>query len=186
MSGTSYRHEKLQFIGEVSVWFVVVRHFHTLQAQSVNNVSSWLGPILFTDTIICFGSFQQVIKCVLFVLFIFFVRFTSESYLLFSMVVISLGGTWWRSWLRHCAISRKVAGSIPHGVTGFFHWHNPSRRTMALGSTQPLTELSTRNNSWGGKGGWCIGLTTLPPSCANCLEIWEPQPPGTVWACPGL
>jgi len=57
---------------------------------------------------------------------------------------------------------------------------------MALGSTQPLTELSTRNNSWGGKGGWCIGLTTLPPSCANCLEIWEPQPPGTVWACPGL
>jgi len=28
---------------------------------------------------------------------------------------------WWRSWLRHCATSRKVAGSIPDGVTGFFH-----------------------------------------------------------------
>jgi hypothetical protein len=27
----------------------------------------------------------------------------------------------WRSWLRHCAISRKVAGSIPDGVIGFFH-----------------------------------------------------------------
>ena len=27
-----------------------------------------------------------------------------------------------------------------------------------------------------GKGGWCIELTTLPPSCAECLEIWEPQP----------
>jgi len=26
----------------------------------------------------------------------------------------------------------------------------------------------------------------LPPSCANCLEIWEPQSPGTLWACPGL
>jgi len=26
-----------------------------------------------------------------------------------------------------------------------FHWHNPSGRTMALGSTQPLTEMSTRN-----------------------------------------
>ena len=25
-----------------------------------------------------------------------------------------------------------------------------------------------------GKGDRCIGLTTLPPSCANCLEIWEP------------
>ena len=31
------------------------------------------------------------------------------------------GGTWWRSWLRHCATSQKVAGSIPDGVTGIFH-----------------------------------------------------------------
>ena len=30
-----------------------------------------------------------------------------------------------------------------------FHWHNPSGRTMVLGSTQPLTEMSTRNVSWG-------------------------------------
>jgi hypothetical protein len=36
------------------------------------------------------------------------------------------------------------------------------------------------------KGGRCIRLTTLPPSFANCLEIWEPQPPGTLSACPGL
>jgi hypothetical protein len=35
------------------------------------------------------------------------------------------------------------------GVIGIFHWHNPSGRTMALGSTQPLTEMSTRNISWG-------------------------------------
>jgi hypothetical protein len=28
-----------------------------------------------------------------------------------------------RSWLRHCATSRKVAGSIPDGATGIFHWH---------------------------------------------------------------
>ena len=38
----------------------------------------------------------------------------------------------------------------------------------------------------GGKSGRCVGLTTLPPSCADCLEIWEPQPTGTLWACPGL
>ena len=31
-----------------------------------------------------------------------------------------MGGTRWRSWLRHCATSRKVAGSIPDGVIGFF------------------------------------------------------------------
>ena len=30
------------------------------------------------------------------------------------------GGTRWRSWFRHCATSRKVAGSIPAGVTGSF------------------------------------------------------------------
>jgi hypothetical protein len=37
--------------------------------------------------------------------------------------------------------------------------------------------------------GWlcrCVGLTTLPPSRADCFEIWEPQPPGTLRACPGL
>ena len=158
-------------------------------------------------------------------------------------------------------------------VIGIFHWHNPSGRTMAPRSTQPLTEMSrgqlkcdgTRAETrfrlsakrkspfksagasvqsttgsrgvrisgsnagytvfrgsvkgtgyplhspvspslplpcvtvchhisagvyqeyfLGGKGGRCVGLTNLPPSCADCLEIWEPQPPGTLRACPGL
>jgi hypothetical protein len=39
----------------------------------------------------------------------------------------------------------KVAGSIPDGVTGIFHWLNPSGRTMALGSTKPLPQMSTRD-----------------------------------------
>ena len=30
-------------------------------------------------------------------------------------------GARWRSWLRHCATSRKVAGSSPDCVTGIFH-----------------------------------------------------------------
>ena len=51
-------------------------------------------------------------------------------------------------WLRCCATNRKVTGSIPDGVIGILHWH-PSDRTVALGSTQPLTEMSTRNISWG-------------------------------------
>jgi hypothetical protein len=50
---------------------------------------------------------------------------------------------------------------------------------MALGSTQPLTEMSTRCIT-GGKGGRCIRLTTLPPSCAvvmksGNLNILEPS-----------
>jgi hypothetical protein len=43
------------------------------------------------------------------------------------------------SWLRHYATSRKVAGSSPDEVD-FFSLPNASTRTMALGSTQPLTE----------------------------------------------
>jgi len=31
-----------------------------------------------------------------------------------------------------------------------------------------------------------VRLTTSPPSCAECHEIWEPKPPGTLWATPGL
>ena len=46
----------------------------------------------------------------------------------------SARGPRWRSWLRHCATSQKVAGSIPDGVIGIF---------------QPLTEMSTGNISWG-------------------------------------
>jgi len=48
----------------------------------------------------------------------------------------------------------------------------------SLGLTQPVTEMS--------QGGQCIGLTTLRPSFADCLEIWVPQPPGILRACPGL
>jgi len=56
-------------------------------------------------------------------------------------------GTAVAQWLRCCATNRKVAGSIPDGVTEIFHWHH-SDRTMARGSTQPLTEMSTRSISW--------------------------------------
>ena len=54
-------------------------------------------------------------------------------------------GTAVAQWLRHCATNRKVAGSISAGVIGIFH----SDRIMALGSTQPLREMSTKSISWG-------------------------------------
>ena len=47
----------------------------------------------------------------------------------------------WR-W-RTCLITD--AGSFPDEVIGIFLWYNPSGRTMALGSSQPLTEISTRD-----------------------------------------
>jgi hypothetical protein len=36
-------------------------------------------------------------------------------------------------------------GSIPYEVIGLFNLPNPSIRTMTLGSTQPLTEITIRN-----------------------------------------
>jgi hypothetical protein len=80
---------------------------------------------------------------------------------------------------------RTVPGSIPGGVIGFFSNISPSDRTMALGSTQPLVKMSTRDIP-GGKGGRCVRLTTSPPLRAECHGIWEPKPPGTLWATPGL
>jgi hypothetical protein len=55
----------------------------------------------------------------------------------------------------------------------------------------PGVDLVFKRNEYqeyflGGKGGRCGGLTTLPPSCADCLEIWEPQTPGTLRACNGI
>ena len=44
-------------------------------------------------------------------------------------------------------------GSVPNGVIEIFQLLDPSGRTMSLGSTQLLTEMSTRAISRGGKGG---------------------------------
>jgi hypothetical protein len=56
---------------------------------------------------------------------------------------------------------------------------------MALGLTQPPT-TEYQKYLLGGKCGRCVWLTTVPPSCADFLEIWEPKPPGTLWAWVGL
>jgi hypothetical protein len=55
---------------------------------------------------------------------------------------------------------------------------------MALVSTQPLVKMSTKNIP-GGKGGRCVMLTS-PLSRAKCHEIWDPKPPGPLWATPSL
>jgi len=58
---------------------------------------------------------------------------------------------------------------------------------MALGSTQPLTDMSTRSISWG-KGGRCVRLSTLPPSCALVMKSGNLnflEPSGPLQACNG-
>ena len=47
--------------------------------------------------------------------------FMSFSFI-FNMNTFLYGAScWWCSWLRHCATSQKVAGSIADGVIGIFH-----------------------------------------------------------------
>ena len=78
---------------------------------------------------------------------------------------------------RHYATSRKVVGSIPDEVTDLIF----PAALRVLWSTQPPTKMRNRSLSllWG-KGGRCVGLT-LPPSCAECIEIL-----GAPTYCPSL
>jgi len=80
--------------------------------------------------------------------------------------------------------------SIPDGVIGIFHLHNPSGRTMSLRWTQPLKkwlpELFPPPPGGGGKGSRGGGLPNLPPSCNDCLKIWDLQLFGTLRAYPCL
>ena len=57
---------------------------------------------------------------------------------------------------------------------------------MALGVDSASNRNEYQEYFLVGKGGRSVGLTTLPPSCAECLEIWEPQTLGTLKAGPGL
>jgi hypothetical protein len=55
-------------------------------------------------------------------------------------------------------------GLISDEIIGFFNWPNPSSHTMVLGSTQPLTEMSTRNLP-GGKGWPVRGADNFAAIC---------------------
>jgi hypothetical protein len=58
--------------------------------------------------------------------------------------------------------------SIPDQAIGVFNWPNPSSRTMALRSTHPLTEMSTRNLP-GGKGWPGRGADNLTAICEQIV-----------------
>jgi len=70
-------------------------------------------------------------------------------------------------------------GSTPDGDVGIFFY--PSGRNAALGSTLPLTEMSTSSLSWEVKaaGAGHLHETIFYKFC-------ERQLPGALKACPGL
>jgi hypothetical protein len=92
-------------------------------------------------------------------------------------------GTRWHSCLSHSSSSLKFAVSITDGVTGFSQWLNLSGRSMFLGLTQSLTEMSTRFFSWevkaAGAGDWHLYHLTVP----TVLKFWQAPP---VQTCIGI
>jgi hypothetical protein len=70
----------------------------------------------------------------------------------------------------HCATSQKVTRSILDGIIGIFLMtssfrphYDPRMDSVSVSEISPTGR--------GNKGGRCIGLTILPPSCVDCLEI---------------
>ena len=87
-----------------SVWPSSSKLFFGLWWRTCSSVPTWLRSVFFRN------FFCDLCIAML-------------SFLLFSWVFLLrcclMGGTQWRSWSRHCATNRKVAGSIPNGVTNF-------------------------------------------------------------------
>ena len=70
------------------------------------------------------------------------------------------------------------------------HW-NSSFTSSFWPHRDPGVSSASKRNEYQeyflvGKGGRCVALTILAASFADCLEIWESQPPGTLRVCPGL
>ena len=70
------------------------------------------------------------------------------------------------------------------------HWNFSLTRSFRRHYGPGIDSASKRNEYQEyfltGKSGRCVGLTTSLPSYADCLEILESRPPGTLRACPGL
>jgi hypothetical protein len=63
----------------------------------------------------------------------------------------------------------KVAGLTPDGVIGILFID--AILPAALGLPQPLNKNEYQGSCLKGKVGGCVGLPSLSPSCADCLEI---------------
>jgi hypothetical protein len=72
----------------------------------------------------------------------------------------------------------RSAGSIPQEVIIFFSWPNPSNRTVALGSTQPLTQISSRNLP-GDKKRWPERKAGNSTAISELIvqKMWKPRRP---------
>jgi hypothetical protein len=84
-----------------------------------------------------------------------------------------------------CIFGTSIQNKLRHKPEGrgfdsrWCHWNFSLTQYFRLRYGRGVDSASNRNEYQeyflGGKGGRCVGLKTLPPSCADCLEIWEPD-----------
>jgi hypothetical protein len=71
---------------------------------------------------------------------------------------------------------------FPMRAVNIFIWPNPSSHIIALGLTQPLTEMSTRNFP-GDKGRPAREADNVTAICEPIVQkMWEPRRLTTLWA----
>ena len=98
-------------------FLVFLRKCHSVQVITMNVYEKW-NPghfCLFANE-----NFVEVLNCVIIYLCLSVCNMSTTPREDFQKTTYIAGGTRWRIWLRRCATSRKVAGSIPDGVTGIF------------------------------------------------------------------
>ena len=101
---------------------------------------------------------------------------------------VLLPGTTVAQWLRCCATNRKVAGSIPGGVIGTFHWHKILPIALWPRGSLSLQQKWVPRAFPGGKGGRCVMLTALTLASAVVMKSENlnfPEPSGPLQACNG-
>ena len=76
------------------------------------------------------------------------------------------------------AVPKTTIRSVSQCLRQLCHWNSLLWR--------PLVSSDYQEYFLGGKGGRCVGLTNLPPSCADCREICKSQRPWTLTTCSGL
>jgi hypothetical protein len=114
---------------------------------------------------VCFYQFRLTLFCFEYsILQLLFSVWSSSYHDCYHIIIIiinimgaSVSAVGWGTMLQ----ARMTQSWFPIKPLDFFNWPNSSIRTMALGLTQLLTEMSTRNLPAGGGGGggaiWHLG-----------------------------
>jgi hypothetical protein len=107
-------------------------------------------------------------------------------YIYMYICIYTYMGTAVAQWLRCCARNRKVADSIAASVSGFFIDIKSFRSHYGPGVDSASNRNEYQEHFLEGKGGWCVRLTTLPPSCAVVMKSGNLnflEPSGSLQAC---